>query len=130
MIISLPFPDAKLFPNRKAGKSYHFSHDAKVSAREGATKATYSALDAFETLPEWGSSLIPLSIVFVAPDKRRRDLDGCLSAVKSALDGIARALQVDDSRFRPILLNYIAGDAPGATIVAVGVQIVSSQVIV
>lgn len=128
MIISLPFPDAKLFPNRKAGKSYHYSHDAKVSAREGARKATKAALDARKEHPGWGSSL-PVSIVFVGPDKRRRDLDGCLSAIKSALDGIAQALGVDDSSFRPILLNYIPGDKPGACIVAVGVQIVSSQVI-
>jgi hypothetical protein len=36
---------------------------------------------------------------------------------------------VNDNRFHPILIDYIKGDAPGAMIVAVGVQIVSSQVI-
>jgi hypothetical protein len=130
VIVSLPFPDKRLFPNAKAGKSYHYSHDAKVSAREGASKATEAAILARGQVPSWGSSLIPVSIVFAAPDKRRRDLDGCLSAAKSALDGIAMALMIDDSRFRPILLNYIAGDKPGAMIVAVGVHIVSSQEVV
>ena len=129
MIVSLPFPHKSLFPNAKAGKSWRVSHEAKVAAREGAIKATYDAINALETLPEWGSGSIPLSIVFVAPDKRRRDLDGCLSAQKGALDGIAKALGLDDSRFRPILLNYVAGTKPGACIVAVGVQIISSQVI-
>ena len=126
MIVHLPFPDKSLFPNAKNGKSWRTSHDAKVSAREGAKKATYAALDAIET-PVAYVGCIPLSIVFVGPDKRRRDLDGCLSAQKSALDGVAQALGIDDSRFRPILLNYVAGDKPGACIVAVGVQIISSQ---
>ena len=38
-----------------------------------------------------------LTIVFHPPDKKRRDLDNCLASLKSALDGIADALRVDDS---------------------------------
>ncbi|MFW1893787.1 hypothetical protein, partial [Acinetobacter geminorum] len=47
--------------------------------------------------PGWGK--INLSIVFVPPDRRRRDIDGMLSAIKSGLDGLADALGVDDHRF-------------------------------
>ena len=72
---------------------------------------------------------IPVSIVFVAPDKRNRDLDNCLAAAKPQIDGIADALGVNDKRFRPILLNYVAGDKPGAMLVAIGVQIITTQVI-
>ena len=129
MIVSLPFPHKSLFPNAKAGKSWRVSHEAKVSAREGARAVTDAVILASGNSPMWGSSRIPVSIVFVAPDKRRRDLDGCLSASKSALDGIAGALGIDDSQFGPILIDYIKGDKPGACIVAVGVQIISSQVI-
>jgi crossover junction endodeoxyribonuclease RusA len=42
---------------------------------------------------------IPVAITFHPPDKRRRDTDGMLSALKSSLDGVADALQVDDSLF-------------------------------
>lgn len=41
-----------------------------------------------------------LRITFYTPDKRRRDLDGMLSSLKSAIDGIADGLNVNDSRFR------------------------------
>lgn len=34
-----------------------------------------------------------------------------------------------NKQFRPILLNYIEGDKPGAMLVAVGVQIITTQVI-
>ena len=133
MIIKLPFPNKTLFPNAKAGKSWTTSHAAKVYAREWAREAARTAL---QTISEPVSAMvatpeknIPVSLVFVAPDKRRRDLDGCLSASKSALDGIAQAMGVDDSRFKPILLNYIQGDKPGATLIAIGVQITSTQMI-
>ena len=133
MIIKLPFPNKTLFPNAKAGKSWTTSHSAKVYLRECAKEAARTAL---QTISEQVSAMvatpgknIPISLVFIAPDKRRRDLDGCLSASKAALDGIAQAMNIDDSRFKPILLNYIQGDKPGATLIAVGVQIVSSQVV-
>ena len=128
LVIRLPFPNPALFPNKRAGKSWKASHEAKVESREWARKATNQALEAMNQVPEYLGS-IPVSIVFVAPDKRRRDLDGCLSASKHALDGMAKALKVDDSRFKPILINYIQGDKPGAMLVAVGVQITTTQVI-
>lgn len=42
---------------------------------------------------------IHLGITFHPPDKRRRDLDGMLSSIKSHLDGLADSLRVDDIRF-------------------------------
>ena len=125
MIVSLPFPDPKLFPNRKNGKHWTTTNAAKVAAREGAEKATLAARGAF--IPKGGT--LPLSIVFVAPDGRHRDLDNCLAAGKSAIDGIADALGVNDRCFRPILVDYIRGDKPGAMIVAIGVRIETMQVI-
>jgi hypothetical protein len=52
-----------------------------------------------------------------------------LAAMKSALDGVAEALGVDDSRFRPILIDVGEVEKPGRVIVGVGVQIVTSGVI-
>lgn len=48
---------------------------------------------------------IALTITFLMPDKRRRDLDGCLSSIKHTLDGVAGAIGVDDSLFEPITLH-------------------------
>ena len=49
------------------------------------------------------------------------------AAAKPQIDGIADALGVNDKRFRPILLNYVKGDHPGAMLVAVGVRITTGQ---
>ena len=57
---------------------------------------------------------IALTLLFNAPDKRNRDLDGCLSACKAALDGIAQAIGVDDRYFRPITIDW--GDGEKGTI--------------
>lgn len=40
-----------------------------------------------------------LEITFHPPDKRRRDRDNNLASIKSAIDGIALALEIDDSNF-------------------------------
>ena len=125
MIVAFPFPHPSLFPNRKNGTHWTKTKAIKTEAREDAVEATKQAMQSDKT---WGDT-IPLSIVFVAPDCRHRDLDNCLAAAKSQLDGMADALGVNDKRFRPILIDYVKGDAPGAMIVAVGVSIVSSQVI-
>lgn len=123
MIIRLPFPFPALFPNRKNGKHWTVTKEIKAMAREGAVEGTKMASGAFSD----NGKDIPLSIVFIAPDARLRDLDNCLAAAKPQIDGIADALGVNDKRFRPILLNYVAGDKPGAMLVAVGVQITTTM---
>lgn len=119
MILRLPFPDSKLFPNAKNGKSWKVSHAAKVSAREYAYTAAKQAQAGFSDK----GGAIPLSIVFCQPDNRKRDLDNMLAAMKSALDGVAEALGVDDKRFRPITIDAGPVDKAGSVLVAVGVEI-------
>lgn len=41
-----------------------------------------------------------ISLDFFPPDNRRRDLDGMISSMKAALDGVADALGIDDNLFR------------------------------
>ena len=41
-----------------------------------------------------------VSIEFVPPNRRPRDWDGCLAAIKAGLDGVADAIGCDDSRWR------------------------------
>ena len=46
---------------------------------------------------------VRLTFLFCAPDSRRRDLDNMLASMKSAIDGIALALDMDDSKFSLVL---------------------------
>ena len=97
ILVELPWPSPLLSPNSRV----HWSQRARATkkARADARVATYAALGP-ERGPyaEYGGP-IAVRMAFRPPDMRRRDLDGMLSRCKSALDGIADALGVDDSRF-------------------------------
>lgn len=98
--IILPWPDSNLMPNRKNGKHWGSSQAAKVRARQDGYLAAKAAMKG-----PLVKARTPLSITFYAPDARRRDLDNLLSSCKSALDGVAQALGIDDSLFRPLIVN-------------------------
>lgn len=101
MKIKLDYPHAALMPNKKNGshwaKTVKFKDDAK-------NNAYYLTLEALKTEKLAHNGLMPLEITFVQSDKRHRDLDNLLASAKSALDGMAKALQVDDSIFEPITI--------------------------
>jgi crossover junction endodeoxyribonuclease RusA len=101
MKIILPYPNSELMPNRKNGKHWGATVKAKDAARDNAYFSTLEVLKA-QQLTHGG--LIPLQITFVQADKRHRDLDNLLAASKPTIDGIAKALRVDDSIFEPITI--------------------------
>lgn len=112
--IRLPWPDPALFPNRKSGRHWAATFKQKVSAREGGFWAAKQAAGGAKLLK---GRRYPVSIVFEARDKRKRDLDGLLGSLKHSLDGIALALGIDDSQFRPVTLDDRPGD--GSVIVEI-----------
>jgi len=114
--IVLDWPNPALMPNRSAGKHWSNTAAIRAKAKEDAYWLTRKSNDASIFLEKPHA----VSLTFIAPDKRRRDLDGCLSSMKPALDGVAKALGLDDSQFRPITLDYVHGDKPGSVIVTVG----------
>lgn len=122
-VIRFLWPDSALLPNRRLGKHWTSTNTAKVKAKESAYYATKQAIGAWKA-PDGPTHL---SILFCPPDKRHRDLDNCLSSCKAMLDGMAQALQIDDSRFRPVMLDWGPSGKPGCVIVAVGVKIVTAQ---
>tara|TARA_R110000868_G_scaffold211993_2_gene462013 strand:- start:1464 stop:1850 length:387 start_codon:yes stop_codon:yes gene_type:complete len=124
MIIKLPFPAAELFPNRKNGKHWTATNEVKEVQKCLAYAYTKQAMVAAQT--DFGNGNIPLSLVYLTPDKRKRDIDNMLAASKALLDGMAQALGVDDSRFKPILVDWVQGPKGGGLIAAVGISIVSS----
>lgn len=103
MRIKLPWPDPKLMPNRKNGKHWAITQAAKVRRRDMAWALTREAMQKEAFLPMDGN-LLPVSLTFYPPSYIRRDLDGLLGALKPDMDGIAKALGVDDQFFEPITL--------------------------
>ncbi|WP_238920918.1 hypothetical protein [Achromobacter xylosoxidans] len=118
LTIRLPWPDTSLMANRKNGKHWLSSHAAKVRAREAAFLAAKEALGRNSLA---GAGQMPVAITWVAPNRIRRDLDGLLSAEKPRLDGIAAALGIDDSQFRPLTLDRaLDSEKKGFVLVEIG----------
>ena len=90
-MITLPFPPRVLHPNArpnhfvkaKAAKAYraHAFYAAKAAGVKKADKGQSAHVD----------------ITFHPPNRRKHDLDGLLSSLKSGLDGISDAIGIDDS---------------------------------
>jgi crossover junction endodeoxyribonuclease RusA len=57
-------------------------------------------LEAKLKAPE-GDGKIEIEVTFYPPDRRPRDADNMVAAIKSGLDGVADALNVNDKRFLP-----------------------------
>lgn len=94
MSIVLPWPSPDLSPNARS-RTYHKKARATKVARREAWAIT---LESKVKAPK--SEEIAVTIAFYPPDARRRDRDNCIASMKAALDGVAEALGVDDSRFR------------------------------
>ena len=98
MNIELPYPDKVLSPNsrchwsKKALAAKKARSDAFVIARAaGFNKSTFAGYE--HRLHFW--------IDIYAKTKNYPDADNMLSSLKSALDGIADALELNDRRFIP-----------------------------
>ena len=95
MQITLDWPSQPLWPNRKA----HWTKNktARDAQREAAF---YLAKQAGLSKPPFGAYEVRVSMTFCGPSKTSRfDLDGALSAMKGAIDGLSACLGVDDSLF-------------------------------
>lgn len=110
--VELDFPAPELFPNRSKGKHWATLHKAKTQARETAYWKTKTCRK-----PNLPSGEVELMVIFEMPDRRHRDADNLLAAAKSALDGFAQALGVDDKRFNPITIVRRFSVKPGKMIV-------------
>jgi len=91
--VTLPWPPSCLFPNAK--RRTHWSKYAKP------TKA-YRALCGWEAKAQGvrqhndPTAALCVSLTFLPPDNRRRDMDGMLGAFKAGIDGLSDVLGVDD----------------------------------
>jgi len=87
--VNLNWPPRTLHPNARV----HWTVKSKAVKRyrNAAYHSVFGVIDK--------SDKYQVDIVFYPPNRCRRDVDGCLSSIKSGLDGIADALGIDDSRF-------------------------------
>ena len=111
MIVYLPWPSRILSPNARA----HWSGIARAK-RKARIDAYYLARAERPSL----TMTAPLvSIDFLPPDNRRRDLDNLIASMKAALDGISDAIGCDDHTFRLAAKMGPAKPPYGAVIVTV-----------
>jgi crossover junction endodeoxyribonuclease RusA len=111
MTVMLPFPDRRLNPNSSKGKHWASTVALRKSARISAKVLTLDV--------EHGCAFVPgaeveLTITFIQPDRRARDRDNLLAACKPMLDGVADALDINDSQFEPVTIRREYGSKPGA----------------
>lgn len=95
MQVTLPWPPAGLSPNARL----HWAQKSKL-AKAYRRACHVLTLEAGLRGIDWEGD-IHVWIDFYRPTRRTMDHDNCLSRIKSGLDGIADALGVNDSRFRP-----------------------------
>ena len=104
-VLVLPFPDAALMPNKSLGKHWTVTRPARNKAKSDAFYLTKQA--------GWQGRNVSgcLKITFYCPDRRKRDLDNLVHAMKPALDGVAQAIGIDDSNFKPLLSDCRVADS-------------------
>ena len=95
LVLKLPWPPPALSPN------VHVHHMAEYRAKRDYQSDCYFAIrETVGPSPDWiagPDSLVTAAVVFVVPDKRRRDLDNAMASLKAAFDAlVAAGLLVDD----------------------------------
>ena len=109
-VIVLPWPDKRLSPNARV----HWRERARIAKAakfDGWAMTMKLPIDARLAFKQ-SEDPIPLLIRFCPPDKRHRDKDNMIAALKHQLDGIAEALGVNDKRFLPSF-EFCEPEKPG-----------------
>lgn len=125
LIVTLAWPDPHLNPNRSAGMHWSATANLRKNAKASANFLTAKAMRQAGTVKEAGgtkSSPVALTITFIQPDRRARDRDNLLAALKPSLDGVAQALGINDSEFEPVTIKREYGPKPGSVMVEIAIQ--------
>jgi len=96
MQVTLPFPPKELNPNQKP----HWAVLARIKKKYRELSWVLSLKSGLtpEAIEGWKQADVHLN--FFAPDRRARDGDNMLAAMKAGLDGISDALGMDDKHFK------------------------------
>ncbi len=110
--IIMSWPSTALNPN----KGTHWTR-LRVARKAQQHEAFWLAEKAGLVVPD--SERIIVRLDFHPRHKNRRDEDNMLGSMKGALDGLAKALGVDDSRFKPMVTIH---PADGRNVVIMSVE--------
>ena len=98
MLIKLPWPHKDLSPNARV--NWRAKH-----RRRHAYRHTCSWACVEQRARKIEANGVSAVITFCPPDARRRDMDNMLASAKAAIDAVADAVGVDDSRWSLTLRN-------------------------
>jgi len=102
--VKFDWPPKVLNPNQK--KHWAVKAKAAKSFKNSCFCLAKKAIGQIKT-----AERLHLFIDFYPPDKRLRDADNCVAMMKSGLDGLADAMQVNDRQF--IIHPFIKDDTGG-----------------
>src|SRR5574343_2095328 len=109
---SLPWPAKELSPNARV----HWATLARM-------KKVYRMAAAYCVMQQGGKKLtaksLQVRVSFVPPDRRKRDKENMLAAIKAGLYGLADALGVDNSAWELTIAPVLPPDGNPRVIVEV-----------
>lgn len=94
--VLLPWPSSKLSPNT----CKHWSIHAK--AKKDYKSTCFFHVKHQKTLINKDVKNLELLIIFSPPNNRKFDLDNLIARMKSGIDGVCLALNIDDSKIKKI----------------------------
>lgn len=89
----LPWPPSILWPNARV------HHMALYRAKKDYREQCASLCIYLKTKTMHDAERINARITFFQPDRRRRDMDNMLAAIKAGIDAVAAHVGVDDSKW-------------------------------
>ena len=94
-LLEIPGPDRRLSPNAR-------EHWTVTSKAKKLYRSRCKAIGESVGLGylRGSENAVCVDLTFFPPDKRARDVDNMLAAMKAGLDGLADAMGVDDSKWK------------------------------
>jgi crossover junction endodeoxyribonuclease RusA len=114
MIVTLPYPPSALNPNRSNGQHWSKTRRAKTAYRRHCMQEMQA-----QKVKRTDATTVKITLTFHPPTAHARDVDNAVAAMKSAIDGLAEMLGLDDSNFtygEPVMSD---ARKPGCVIVEI-----------
>ena len=96
MKLTMPWPQKVLNPNSRA-------HHMVLAKAKKALRAEWAWQAKAQGSGEIVAKALTVTMEFVPPDRRARDMDNMLASCKAGLDGLADVWGVDDSKWSFVL---------------------------
>lgn len=93
LTLTLPWPPRELNPNTR------HAHWSKLATAKRRYRAACAIAARSQGAARIEAGELAVSLLFVPPDRRARDLDNMLASAKALIDGLADVLGVDDSKW-------------------------------